>query len=130
VGALEARVQLSEFNRRGYYAGIRVTKRNKATVLLTLTLFQTPTLTLTLLQVFVSKPILKKSVLTKCHSEVSELTFPEFNMAGSFVFYLSGRGEFCTLRVKQHKIAKCESRLFPNLYFESNSQYKLHQTVQ
>ena len=33
---------------RGYFAGLRVTKRNKATVLLTLTLFQTPTLTLTL----------------------------------------------------------------------------------
>ena len=30
---------------RGYFAGLRVTKRNKATVLLTLTLFQTPTLT-------------------------------------------------------------------------------------
>jgi hypothetical protein len=36
---------------RGYFAGLRVTKRNKATILLTLTLFQTPTLTLTLLQV-------------------------------------------------------------------------------
>jgi hypothetical protein len=44
---------------RGNFAGLRVTKRNKATVLLTLTLFQTPTLTpnpnpypnLTLLQV-------------------------------------------------------------------------------
>jgi hypothetical protein len=34
---------------RGYFAGLRVTKRNKATVLLTLTLFQTPTLTLTLI---------------------------------------------------------------------------------
>jgi hypothetical protein len=33
---------------RGYFAGLRVTKRNKATVLLTLTLFQTPTLTLIL----------------------------------------------------------------------------------
>jgi hypothetical protein len=30
---------------RGYFAGLRVTKRNKATVLLTLTIFQTPTLT-------------------------------------------------------------------------------------
>jgi hypothetical protein len=55
---------------RGYFAGLRVTKRNKATVLLTLTLLQTPTLTL--LQI-VSKPILKKKVLTKCHSEVSEI---------------------------------------------------------
>jgi hypothetical protein len=34
---------------RGYFAGLRVTKRNKATVLLTLTLFQTPTLTLTII---------------------------------------------------------------------------------
>jgi hypothetical protein len=33
---------------RGYFVGLRVTKRNKATVLLTLTLFQTPTLTLIL----------------------------------------------------------------------------------
>jgi hypothetical protein len=33
---------------RGYFAGLKVTKRNKATVLLTLTLFQTPTLTLIL----------------------------------------------------------------------------------
>ena len=33
---------------RDYFAGLRVTKRNKATVLLTLTLLQTPTLTLTL----------------------------------------------------------------------------------
>jgi hypothetical protein len=35
---------------RGYFAGLRVTKRNKATVLLTLTLtlFQAPTLTLNL----------------------------------------------------------------------------------
>jgi hypothetical protein len=33
---------------RGYFAGLRVTKRNKATVSLALTLFQTPTLTLTL----------------------------------------------------------------------------------
>jgi hypothetical protein len=35
---------------RDYFAGLRVTKRNKATVLLTLTLtlFQTPTLTITL----------------------------------------------------------------------------------
>jgi hypothetical protein len=33
---------------RDYFADLRVTKRNKATVLLTLTLFQTPTLTLTL----------------------------------------------------------------------------------
>jgi hypothetical protein len=32
---------------RDYFAGLRVTKRNKATVLLTLTLLQTPTLTLT-----------------------------------------------------------------------------------
>jgi hypothetical protein len=32
--------------RRDYFAGLRVTKRNKATVLLTLTIFQTPTLTL------------------------------------------------------------------------------------
>jgi hypothetical protein len=39
----------------GYFAVLRVTKRDKATVLITLTLFQTPTLTqtliLTLLQV-------------------------------------------------------------------------------
>jgi hypothetical protein len=34
---------------RNYFAGLRVTKRNKATVLLTLTLLQTPTLTLTLI---------------------------------------------------------------------------------
>jgi hypothetical protein len=34
------------FSGRGYFAGLRVTNRNKATVLLTLTLFQTPTLTL------------------------------------------------------------------------------------
>jgi hypothetical protein len=34
---------------RDYFAGLRVTKRNKATVLLTLTLLQTPTLTLTLI---------------------------------------------------------------------------------
>jgi hypothetical protein len=54
---------------RDYFAGLKVTKRNKATVLLTLTLFQTPTLTYAK---FVSKPILKKKVLTKCHSEVSE----------------------------------------------------------
>jgi hypothetical protein len=33
---------------RDYFAGLKVTKRNKATVLLTLTLLQTPTLTLTL----------------------------------------------------------------------------------
>ena len=33
---------------RGYFAGLRVTKRNKATVLLMLTLFQTPTLTVIL----------------------------------------------------------------------------------
>jgi hypothetical protein len=61
---------------RDYFAGLRVTKRNKATVLLTLTLLQTPTLILTLTQPyskFVSKPILKKKVLTKCHSEVSEI---------------------------------------------------------
>jgi hypothetical protein len=32
---------------RDYFAGLKVTKRNKATVLLTLTLLQTPTLTLT-----------------------------------------------------------------------------------
>jgi hypothetical protein len=32
-----------------YFAGLKVTKRNKATVLLTLTLLQTPTLTLTLI---------------------------------------------------------------------------------
>ena len=32
---------------RDYFAGLRVTKRNKATVLLTLTLLPTPTLTLT-----------------------------------------------------------------------------------
>jgi hypothetical protein len=39
---------------RCYFVGLRVTKRNKATVLLALTLFQTPTLSnpnLTLLQV-------------------------------------------------------------------------------
>jgi hypothetical protein len=34
---------------RDYFAGLRVTKRNKATVLLTLTLLQTPTLTITLI---------------------------------------------------------------------------------
>jgi hypothetical protein len=34
---------------RDYFAGLKVTKRNKATVLLTLTLLQTPTLTLTLI---------------------------------------------------------------------------------
>jgi hypothetical protein len=33
---------------RCYFAGLKVTKRNQATVLLTLTLFQTPTLTLIL----------------------------------------------------------------------------------
>ena len=33
---------------RGYFAGLKVTKRNQATVLLRLTLFQTPTLTLIL----------------------------------------------------------------------------------
>jgi hypothetical protein len=33
---------------RDYFAGLKVTKRNKATVLLTLTLLQTPTLTLIL----------------------------------------------------------------------------------
>jgi hypothetical protein len=33
---------------RDYFAGLRVTKRNKATALLTLTLLQTPTLTLIL----------------------------------------------------------------------------------
>jgi hypothetical protein len=32
---------------RDYFAGLKVTKRNKATVLLTLTLLQTPTLTIT-----------------------------------------------------------------------------------
>jgi hypothetical protein len=32
---------------RDYFAGLRVTKRNKATVSLTLTLLPTPTLTLT-----------------------------------------------------------------------------------
>ena len=32
------------FHGRDYFAGLRVTKRNKATVLLTLTLLQTPTL--------------------------------------------------------------------------------------
>ena len=37
-----------EYVGRGYFAGLKVTKRNKATVLLTLTLFQTPTLTLIL----------------------------------------------------------------------------------
>jgi hypothetical protein len=34
---------------RDYFAGLKVTKRNKATVLLALTLLQTPTLTLTLI---------------------------------------------------------------------------------
>jgi hypothetical protein len=67
---------------RDYFAGLRVTKRKKAMALLTLTLtlLQTPTLTpvLTLTLTlpyskFVSKPILKKKVLTKCHSEVSEI---------------------------------------------------------
>ena len=38
------------FNKgRDYFAGLKVTKRNKATVLLTLSLLQTPTLTLTLI---------------------------------------------------------------------------------
>ena len=47
---------------------------NKATVLLTLTLFQTHTLIHTQpYSKFVSEPILKKKVLTKCHSEVSEI---------------------------------------------------------
>jgi hypothetical protein len=36
-------------NGKGYFAGLRVTKRNKASVLLTLTLFQTPILTLTII---------------------------------------------------------------------------------
>ena len=35
----------SPLDGRGYFAGLRVTKRNKATVLLTLTLFKTLTLT-------------------------------------------------------------------------------------
>jgi hypothetical protein len=67
---------------RDYFAGLRVTTRNKATVLLTLTLLQIPTLTLTLILTltkpyakFVSKPILKKKVLAKSHSEVSEIVF-------------------------------------------------------
>jgi hypothetical protein len=34
---------------RDYFAGLRVTKRNEATVLLTLTPLQTPTLTITLI---------------------------------------------------------------------------------
>jgi hypothetical protein len=34
---------------RDYLAGLRVTKRNKGTVLLTLTLLQTPTLTITII---------------------------------------------------------------------------------
>jgi hypothetical protein len=34
---------------RSYFADLKVTKRNTATVLLTLTLFQTPTLTLTII---------------------------------------------------------------------------------
>ena len=68
------------FDGRGYFSGLRVTKRNKAMVLLTLTLLQTPTLTLTLpYSKFVSKPILKKKVLTKCHSEVSEIVDASFD---------------------------------------------------
>jgi hypothetical protein len=39
---------INSMSRRGYFAGLRVTERNKATVLLTLTLLQTPTLTLIL----------------------------------------------------------------------------------
>jgi hypothetical protein len=39
----------SNMGGRDYFAGLKVTKRNKATVLLTLTLLQTPTLTLTLI---------------------------------------------------------------------------------
>ena len=68
------------YDGRDYFAGLRVTKRKKAMALLTLTLLQTPTLTLILTLTltlpyskFVSKPILKKKVLTKCHSEVSEI---------------------------------------------------------
>jgi hypothetical protein len=37
-----------EYRGRDYFAGLRVTKRKKGTVLLTLTLLQTPTLTLIL----------------------------------------------------------------------------------
>jgi hypothetical protein len=63
-----------EIDERGYLAGIRVTKRKKVTVLLTLTLSKTPTLTLiltpnlTLYSKFVFKPILKEKIVTKCHS--------------------------------------------------------------
>ena len=42
-------IRLHVFMGRDYFAGLKVTKRNKATVLLTLTLLQTPTLTLTLI---------------------------------------------------------------------------------
>jgi hypothetical protein len=65
----------------GYFAGLRVTKRNKATVLTNTNPIPntnsnpnpdpnpTPKYSK-----FVSKPILKKKVLTKSHSEVSEIT--------------------------------------------------------
>jgi hypothetical protein len=46
---LKKKLSLNIIVGRGYFAGLRVTKRNKATVLLTLTLFQTPTLTPTLI---------------------------------------------------------------------------------
>ena len=42
-------IQMMKVIGRDYFAGLKVTKRNKATVLLTLTLLQTPTLTLTLI---------------------------------------------------------------------------------
>jgi hypothetical protein len=43
------RISMSVFLGRGYFAGLRVTKRKKATVLLTVALFQTPTLIPTLI---------------------------------------------------------------------------------
>ena len=44
----ESRRELRDKRGRDYFAGLRVTKRNKTTVLLTLTQLQTPTLTLIL----------------------------------------------------------------------------------
>jgi hypothetical protein len=41
---------------RDYFAGLRVTKRNKATGLLILTLLQTPTLTITLILTLLPNP--------------------------------------------------------------------------
>ena len=48
-GRLYIRHKLPSKYGRDYFAGLKVTKRNKATVLLTLTLLQTPTLTMTLI---------------------------------------------------------------------------------